>query len=303
MNALTTLITHLGRGGRWQYYWIKGPQKKNTLWFPVGVIPPTPADTADIYFSVNPVVRAKGAHARGKKLDIAAVNGLFGDFDLDKCGDATAGAALKRLESCRYPPSAAVLTGGGLHAYWLLRQPFVIRTDQERGLLSSILKHWVVLMGADPGAADLARVLRLPGTRNFKYKPPAAVAFALAAFDRQYAFHELLGALPPETGAAAKKKKPLKHPPPALSNSVADTRRALSGLAAWRRSDYRAWLEVGMSLRSLGEQGLALWDDWSRGCPEKYHPEACAEKWKSIDADGITLASLFHWARHDRGEV
>jgi hypothetical protein len=36
---------------------------------------------------------------------------------------------------------------------------------------------WVKLVGGDPGAKDLARLLRVPGSLNAKYDPPRRVAF------------------------------------------------------------------------------------------------------------------------------
>lgn len=34
---------------------------------------------------------------------------------------------------------------------------------------------WVEFVGGDAGAKDLARMLRVPGTKNYKYKPPRSV--------------------------------------------------------------------------------------------------------------------------------
>lgn len=293
------LITHLGRGGGWQYYWVKTGGSKRTIWFPSGVVPPVPTARGDIYFSTNPLACSRSAHQRGRVADVAAVNCLFGDFDLDKSDAASAKALLQRLVRTSCPPSAAVFTGGGLHAYWLLNVPFVLYGAVERDLTASILKRWVARVGADPAAADLARVLRVPGTRNYKYRPPAAVTFALANFERTYFLYDLLGLLPPPEVDPTPSRPP--HRPPA-GDQAQEARRALEHLAPWRCRDYRTWLEVGMSLRSLGAAGLALWEAWSRRCPEKYHPGACAARWKSFDVEGITLASLFHWAGQDRGE-
>ncbi|MDQ3004163.1 MAG: bifunctional DNA primase/polymerase [Chloroflexota bacterium] len=78
---------------------------------------------------------------------------------------------------------------------------------------------------------------------------------------------------------------------------------ALNALSKIRADNYDQWLHVGMSLRSLGSDGLLLWDNWSRQS-DKYEPGKCAQKWESftderMDADKITLASLFHWAEKD----
>jgi hypothetical protein len=68
-------------------------------------------------------------------------------------------------------------------------------------------------------------------------------------------------------------------------------------------NDYDSWLQVGMSLRSLGPQGLGLWDSWSKGSLNgNYEPGACAAKWdtfspaEEVGPRAISLGSLFHWA-------
>ncbi|MGC8960204.1 MAG: bifunctional DNA primase/polymerase [Chloroflexia bacterium] len=77
---------------------------------------------------------------------------------------------------------------------------------------------------------------------------------------------------------------------------------ALRRLKPERCDNYDDWLRVGMALTELGDPGLALWDAWSRGSP-KYEPGVCAGKWRTLTPGaGITLASLYHWAREDAKE-
>jgi hypothetical protein len=56
---------------------------------------------------------------------------------------------------------------------------------------------------------------------------------------------------------------------------------------------YDEWLAVGMALRSLGEQWLSVWDEWSaQGA--KYRPGECERKWRGFSTtSGITLGTLF----------
>jgi hypothetical protein len=72
----------------------------------------------------------------------------------------------------------------------------------------------------------------------------------------------------------------------------------LKQLAPWRCDQYDAWIQVGMSLTSLGEAGLRLWDEWSRLSP-KYHPGECAQKWGTFQPTRLSLGSLAYWARID----
>jgi hypothetical protein len=78
---------------------------------------------------------------------------------------------------------------------------------------------------------------------------------------------------------------------------------ALNALKRDRADNYQQWLEVGMSLFSLGQPGLIAWDSWSKQS-EKYEPGACAQKWATftptlIAANKISFASLIHWAEED----
>jgi hypothetical protein len=66
-----------------------------------------------------------------------------------------------------------VATGGGMHVYWLLDEPYDVQTDSER--LKSILRRLATALKADISATDPARVLRLPATLNVKYEPAREV--------------------------------------------------------------------------------------------------------------------------------
>ncbi len=88
-----------------------------------------------------------------------------------------------------------------------------------------------------------------------------------------------------------------REPDLAIANS------ALNALKTKRADDYQMWLEVGMSLFCLGDDGLIAWDNWSQKS-EKYDRGTCAQKWKSFsreltDASKITFGSLIYWAEED----
>lgn len=86
---------------------------------------------------------------------------------------------------------------------------------------------------------------------------------------------------------------------PTKPGDYARAEAALTKLAPWRCEDYEPWVNVGMALSELGAAGLELWDTWSSKSG-KYKPFLCAEKWDTFTpGEGITLASLFHWASED----
>ena len=82
-----------------------------------------------------------------------------------------------------------------------------------------------------------------------------------------------------------------------------DAHRALNALKKERADNYQQWLEVGMSMFSLGQAGLIAWDTWSKQS-DKYEPGACAQKWVTFspalgDANKIGFGSLLRWAEED----
>jgi len=92
----------------------------------------------------------------------------------------------------------------------------------------------------------------------------------------------------------------LEPTPPDLGFAIG----LLNALKPERVNDYDQWLAVGMSLYSLGPDGLAAWDSWSQKS-EKYERGKCAQKWATFtpaltDANKITFASLVAWAEEDK---
>ncbi len=73
-------------------------------------------------------------------------------------------------------PNQVVFSGSGLHCYWTLDK-FLPRDQWQdyAGKLKGLMQKYGLL--ADPSrTADIASVLRIPGTLNYKYSPPRPVA-------------------------------------------------------------------------------------------------------------------------------
>jgi len=118
---------------------------------------------------------------------------------------------------------------------------------------------------------------------------------------------ELLPLPPALAERLAEPKERETRPVPArtpadLRAEAARARAALQKLDPARADVYASWIEVGMCLCELGDTGLGLWDEWSAQSA-KYIAGGCAEKWRTFTpADGLTLASLYRWAKEDAGE-
>jgi hypothetical protein len=80
-----------------------------------------------------------------------------------------------RLERFPFKPSIVVGSGNGFHLYWLLREPHPLRESADLARFASILRRLCGALDGDDRACDPARILRLPGTLNFKYDAPRFV--------------------------------------------------------------------------------------------------------------------------------
>jgi hypothetical protein len=139
------------------------------------------AGANDVYFGVCPY-RQVAAGSRGNAGDAAAMVGLWADIDVAGPAHAkndlppTAVEAFDLLYECARPPTLIISSGYGLQAWWVFDEPFLIRTEADRIKAAKMAKGWVdhVQTRADrhgwkiDPVGDLARVLRLPGTKNHK---------------------------------------------------------------------------------------------------------------------------------------
>jgi hypothetical protein len=124
---------------------------------------------------------------RGESIDALELPGLWADLDFGTAGHAEKRhlphppdeyAAASLIEIAGLPsPTLWVHSGGGLYAWWLLHEPFLIPDDNARTYLDTLSRKWqhvIAKAAASRGwyygteSSDLARVLRLPGTVNRK---------------------------------------------------------------------------------------------------------------------------------------
>jgi len=211
-NATAQLLAHLHRGGTCGYWWTN--PGKTSHWWAVGDPLPIPQGRHDVYFGVHPTNEIPSTNAKGKVAPpdkvrsqtayISAINTLFGEFDAKHFGGDKA-AALAYVDALRPAPSVVVDSGGGFHCYWLLAEPFALTDDAKRERARDIQARWVAFVGSDDDAKDLARVLRVPGTRNYKpaYGPDFPTVVVIRAdFDRLYDLDALERLLPAKAQTA-----------------------------------------------------------------------------------------------------
>jgi hypothetical protein len=116
--------------------------------------------------------------------EIAGLVGFWADLDLRSDAHsknalpATIQDALTIIPDL-FPPTIVVSTGNGAHAWWLFKEPYIFDSNEERKKVALLVGRWHTLLRLNAAArgwafdrlSDLARVLRIPGT--FNYKDPA----------------------------------------------------------------------------------------------------------------------------------
>ncbi|KKN32073.1 hypothetical protein LCGC14_0817640 [marine sediment metagenome] len=144
-------------------------------------------DTENVYFGLSLV---KGnPSGRGKLEDTSAIGCLWADIDIanseHKKGNLPPDieTARKLLSKIPLKPSIIASTGGGLHPYWVFKEPWIFETSADRiaaatlsRRLAGTLRNIAAEYGYDlDNVGALTQILRPPGTLNIKYSPPIEV--------------------------------------------------------------------------------------------------------------------------------
>jgi hypothetical protein len=144
---------------------------------------------SDVYFGVGLRTPGLGAHERGRKVSVIMVPGFWADIDIEppagskahKAGGAgklppTALDALRILEAAPGAPTVLVHSGYGLHAYWCFEEPLEVTDPGVASAFELACKAFqatLIARAASHGwhmddTSDITRVLRIPGTMNYK---------------------------------------------------------------------------------------------------------------------------------------
>jgi hypothetical protein len=172
-------------------------QSRSTTWFESDELHQVDALCAhnkvnkkDTYYGVG-LQSARNVAGRGDAAGTCAIPGVWADVDVaDLKADAKkcypTDEQVAQVLSLQMPlkPSVVIKTGGGYHCYWLLHEPLQITDDAARRRAAKLCSGWQLLLkrkfkefGRDlDSTADLARVLRVPGSWSVKHDCPIELA-------------------------------------------------------------------------------------------------------------------------------
>jgi hypothetical protein len=138
---------------------------------------------SDVYVGVALPKRGLPSRRRGKVSDLVALVALGADIDISGSAHArgkryapTREAALQLVHDLPLQPTFTVFTGHGLHAWWVFRRPWRFHGSRDRERAASLAAGWQATIQAHAHrrgfeidlVGDLTRVLRVPGTLNYK---------------------------------------------------------------------------------------------------------------------------------------
>jgi Primase C terminal 2 (PriCT-2)/RepB DNA-primase from phage plasmid len=201
-------------------------------------------------------------------------------------------------DDCRFEggfplsPSIVVATSPDkFQRYWLADG---LTRNDFKALMAALVNEY----GSDRRAADIARVLRLPGF--FHHKADPYLVTIVEASGVRYGRDELLKAFP-----TSKKPKPESAPRQSasfVSSTHAlgehDTFRTKTALHVIDPDPYDTWIKVGQILhREYGghKKGFCLWANWAQGSP-KFDLAEHEDKWATFgkrEGAQLGLGTLF----------
>lgn len=165
----------------------------------------------DVWYGVGLRSADLGPNHRGGLGDVLAIPGFWVDIDI--AGPAhkepnlppSLNAAQTLLYDFPLDPTFVVHSGHGLQVYWLFKELWIFEDDAERRRAEGMSRRFQAIIRNAAAArgwrldntADLARILRLPGTFNRKLDPVQVRVIELDGAAR-YSLDEIEAILPDE---------------------------------------------------------------------------------------------------------
>ena len=264
----------------------------------------------DVWHAVNPVCIEPTGNKRGDETTVSYQTAIVVDIDI--CSDAHKSDNLAQsFEEAKsflpFTPSIITNSGYGLHAYYIWEEPLAI-TDQNReeikrrnNLLIEVVRQKANGKKID-GVGDLPRILRTPGTFNYKLgkdnAPLCQIVENSGLLFSPNQIDEKLNALYVEKTSETKSTS--NHDFDFVDDNPDLKRFRIERMLEHINvvdGEYEKWLSIGMALKNEGFE-CSLWEQWSRFQPEFKEGE-CESKWNGFNRTGYGIGTLFQYAAED----
>lgn len=234
-----------------------------------------------------------------------------------------ADAAIKGfLEKSGMPQPVIVHSGNGRHLYWIFREtPSNVEWQTMARQLNALFEP--LGLKADRITTDAVRIMRVPGSFNFKDASNPKECVILSNKIATYNVAEIKSVLDAASSQIPSNIRDM-FDANSFDNSAFSSglgfeqtqdekveliRLCLEHLSQERCDDQPQWYEVGQVIYNEIEDreiGFSLWDKWSK-TSGKYDAEKNRQRWDDMserfDGESLTLGSLINWAREDSPNV
>ena len=233
----------------------------------------------DVYCGVGLAGKDHGPGHRCASGEITGVGAFWADFDIRSAAHpanalpASVPDALSIIPS-QTPPTLVIDTGNGAHAWWVLKEPRMFESDEDRREVARLAARWSTMLRLNAGKrgwtfdrlSDLARVMRIPGTINAKDPNDPKPVGVFAATDARYNlcdFEEVLddlGIPDPESEEQAARRwaERFQDTPLTVDLNARIDEEILDG---WMKEDLRfknTWLRQRHDLKDQSQSGYDL---------------------------------------------
>ncbi len=148
----------------WQF-WAKSLQEAEVLWTDISHISHINERGFDIHFTVVPRLRIVNGRKEHPLPNIPVLRGLWADLDVGEGKPyPDIKTAIRLVLRQEIKPSVIVVSGHGLHPYYLLKHPTRLPKEEIEALLAGLAAR----LKGDTGAARSTRLMRVPNTYNWK---------------------------------------------------------------------------------------------------------------------------------------
>ena len=212
-----------------------------------------------------------------------------------------------------FTPSITVSSGYGLYGLCIYAEPIVITVanrkqaeERNKKFLDVIRGRAGIFSKVVDGVGDLPRVLRVPGTYNYKCgRENAPLCKIVEKSNTRFTLNDMDERLDAFTPARDKPKQlsdskatksKVIHLNPINKPSEQERALAMLHVVPVASQTYEDWIAVGMILKNTGNS-VSDWEQWSRA-DERFKQGECESKWQGFKENGgLTIATLHDFAR------
>jgi hypothetical protein len=251
----------------------------------------------EVYYGVNPRTGRDGT-----KEGVAWLTCLYADAD-DKHFGNDPQASYDAIMAFELIPTGIVRSGHGWQPYWELTE-WLENTPANRDRIESMQRRLYLRLGGLDSVQDISRILRVPGTQNWKH-PTEPLSVSVAHWsDRTYALAQFEPLLPPVVGQEVTYRETTALLGDDERPTLAFLRELLGHIDPCLPYAEFILVWAAVAFYSPDGEGLSLVDEWSTAAREaagqystaRSQPEKHAG-FKRQTGRVATLGTLIHYAK------